>query len=376
MTARQAGILMAPALIRRWMAAAWRSNAGRMMRNPWLLQAAFAASLLGLAFWRVNLADVAGSFRGVRYEWFIIALLAYVAARTINAWEWQKLLTKVGKAPVLGLLGALFIGTLVNAVAPANLGDVARMQVVANRYALPRAGLVAGRGSEALLNAFMFTGVVMLSFLVTRSTSFQQSPLVLVLVALACLLLFAGAIVASRALPATVPSLRWRRLPARVRAGLQEQWPRIHDGFEVMRRPRLMVTLIVVNLFGWGIDLLINGAYGSAFNLNVPLGAYLSVTVALAVITTMPITFGNIGTWEVTLVSVLGLYGVPPDRALAYAIGSHVVVTVFNIALGLGAMGLMRIGPGEVFGVRRTSAGDGAAAGAPVQPSLREAGGG
>ena len=41
------------------------------------------------------------------------------------------------------------------------------------------------------------------------------------------------------------------------------------------------------------------------------------------------------------------------DRALAYAVGSHVFVTVFNVGLGLAAMALMRIRPRDIFGIHR-----------------------
>jgi uncharacterized protein (TIRG00374 family) len=138
-----------------------------------------------------------------------------------------------------------------------------------------------------------------------------------------------------------------------MRASLERWWPRIHDGLEVIRRPRLLAVAILLNLFGWGVDLLILWAYGQTFNLDLPLAAYLSITVVVAMLTVFPITFGNIGTYEVALLSVLALYSVPSDAALAYTAGTHVITTLFNVLLGLIAMAAMRIGPGEIFRVRK-----------------------
>lgn len=323
----------------------------RTLRNPWVGQIVVAAVLVSLAAWQVNLAEVARSFAGVRYGWLGVAVLVYVPARLVNAWEWRILLTKVGRAPILGLFGVLLIGTFVNAVLPGNLGDVAKIQIAANRYSLPRVGLVAGRGAEAAVNGALFVLVVLLSVVVVRG-GFALQPL-LWLLAAACVVVFPGVVIASRKLPKDVP--QWRtmhRLPNRLQAFLEGQWPRFHDGLEVIRRPRLLAVLLLMGIFGWGVDLVINWSYGNAFNLDVPFSAYVSITVLLAVITTFPISFGNVGTWEVGIVGVLALYDVPPDRALAYAVGTHILITCFNLGLGLIAMVLMRVHIREIFRLR------------------------
>lgn len=327
------------------------------LRNPWLAWILAAVILGSLAFWRLNPRDLAGAFGHVEYQWLAAVLLLYIAARIIAAWEWRVLLTKVGHAPIAGLFGAMLIGTFVNAVLPANLGDVAKIQIAANRYSLPRAGLVAGRGSEAVVNAMMFVLFALFSITVIRGGIASENQRLLLLITLVCVALCIAAVVASRTVPKTLP--RWQmmqRLPRPVHNVLAHQWPRFHDGFEVIRRPRLLSLLLVVNLLGWGIDLVINWSYGNAFNLDLPFAGYLSVTLVLAIITTIPITFGSIGTWEFGVIGVLSLYGVPPERALAYAVGTHVVITSFNIGVGLLAMGVMGVQLQEVFQLGRTRA--------------------
>jgi uncharacterized membrane protein YbhN (UPF0104 family) len=233
-----------------------------------------------------------------------------------------------------------------------------KIQIVANRYKLPRAGLAAGRGAEAIIDAAIMVIFIIVSFALP-GVGFASANL-LWLVAVATALLFVTAIIGSRVMPDELPPWRVvRALPRGMRASLERWWPRIHDGLEVIRRPRLLAVAILLNLFGWGVDLLILWAYGQTFNLDLPLAAYLSITVVVAMLTVFPITFGNIGTYEVALLSVLALYSVPSDAALAYTAGTHVITTLFNVLLGLIAMAAMRIGPGEIFRVRKASvAGD------------------
>lgn len=123
-------------------------------------------------------------------------------------------------------------------------------------------------------------------------------------------------------------------------------------GLEVIRRPRLLAVELAFNLFGWLLDILIFWAFGRAFNLHLPVAAYVSVTVVIGLITIFPITFGNVGTFELAVVGALSLYGVSSPDALAYAVGTHLFSTLFNLGLGVVAMLFMRMRPGEVFRLR------------------------
>ena len=84
------------------------------------------------------------------------------------------------------------------------------------------------------------------------------------------------------------------------------------------------------------------------------MAAYVSVTVVIGLLTIFPVTFGNVGTFELAVVGALSLYGVSSHDALAYAVGTHLFSTLFNVGLGIIAMLVMGMRPGEVFRLRRS----------------------
>jgi uncharacterized membrane protein YbhN (UPF0104 family) len=127
----------------------------RALLNRWAVQGTLLLGLLALGLSQIDLTEVADAFSEARYPWMGLALAIYVGSRLVHAVEWQMTLSRVGKAPFFGLFGVLLIGTLVNSGIPASAGDGVKIQVVADRYGLPRAGLVAGRGAEALVNALL-----------------------------------------------------------------------------------------------------------------------------------------------------------------------------------------------------------------------------
>ena len=328
------------------------------LRNPWLWQLLVAAGLVALAIWQTDTDKIADSLSRVRPEWLLVALLIYMTLRFMQAGETRIALSKVGRIGLLDLYCVLFVGSLVNAVLPANMGDVAKVQILANRFGLPRAGLVASRGAESVVNAFMFVVFVVIGFVLARGQdNAGSSQLVLAAVSL----MFCGVLIAVAVfMPKQVPNWRWlRRLPEGVEDFLHDQWPRMYGGFEAVRRPRLLATLLVLNVVGWLFEVSMYGAYGQAFNLDVPVGAYVSVAVVVALVTTFPITFGNVGSWEVGLIAALRIYDVPANEALAYAVGAHVFVALFNIGLGVIAMLILGLRPSDLMRIK----------GSPEQPA-------
>src|SRR3954469_10258584 len=153
----------------------------RWMRNPWLAQALLALVLMALFVWQADTHQIAQSLRKVRPEWLAVALLIYIGLRFLQALETHIVLTKVGRIPLLGLYAVLFVGSLVNAVLPANMGDVAKMQVMANKYGMPRVGLVASRGAETVVNAFMFVVFVIVGVILASGQSESSGSLQIVL---------------------------------------------------------------------------------------------------------------------------------------------------------------------------------------------------
>ncbi len=325
-----------------------RGLIARIVRSPWTFQIVIAAILLALASWQVDGGDLLHAFNHAAYGWLAVALVIYFISRLVHTVEWQITLTKVGRAPFLGLFGATLVGTLVNAVIPASAGEAVKIQIVANRYGLSRTGVIAGRGAESLVNALIMVMFIAISF--TLPAAGVASGGVLLLIAGGAVAAFIFSAVSSNLMPAQYPEWRiLRLLPSRVEAPIRKRWPRFYEGLELIRNPRLLLIAFVLNIFGWLVDLAIIWSYGQAFHLDVSIGAYLSVTVAVAIITVFPITFGNIGTFEFALLRVLRLYGVPGEQAFAFAVGMHLVSTAVNIGLGLGAMGLMGIRPGELL---------------------------
>jgi uncharacterized membrane protein YbhN (UPF0104 family) len=325
----------------------------RLLRTPWAFQLLATALFVGLVVWQIDLAQVGNSLRQAHYGWAALALAVNLVTKAVDTLRWQVYLSKVGRAPYWGLLGAFLIGNLLNNLLPMRAGDVARIQLVANRYGLSRAGLASSVFIvEALLDGVTFL-VLLAVGLAVLDLGFVP-PALLWSVAAASGGGFVAAVMASAFLPRRFPRWRWLgRLPAWLRSGLQEGWPRFLDGLETMRNTRLLSLAMLLNFVGWGSQVLGFALFGLAFGLDVPLVAFIVIMIAANLVSAFPITFENIGTYEAVLLGVLAAWGVPSEQALAYAIVTHLLTNLWVIGVGVLALWLMQVRPRELLSLVR-----------------------
>jgi len=327
-----------------------------LVRSRWTFEIVLAAGLLTLALVRVDLRAVGTSLAHAQYGWALLAAAIYGLTRVVHAIHWQFYLKKVGRAPLAGMLGTFLIGNLVDNVLPIRMGEIARLQIVANRYGLSRTGIVAGRATEVLVDGIAMAVLFLIAVALLPSAVPSAGILWIVAGAAACT--FAALALLSRVLPAELddwPPLRW--LPARVRHATVAGWPRFRDGLEALRNTRLLVVVLGLTVVGYTTEIVMFWTFGLAFHLGLPLSSYVSVVVAVGVVRTVPLTFQNIGTYEVVLVAVLSRQGATSDAAFAYAVATRVFVSLFITTMGLLAMWTMRVRPQDLFALRRPASG-------------------
>ncbi|HEU5320063.1 MAG TPA: lysylphosphatidylglycerol synthase transmembrane domain-containing protein, partial [Methylomirabilota bacterium] len=222
---------------------------------------------------------------------------------------------------------------------------------VANRHGLSRAGLAASRAVESVIDGVTFLLVLLLA--IALSDVAFAAPALLWGMAVAAVFGLAATMLLSRALPSQLPGWRiLRAVPGRLRRVVDDALPRLRDGLETMRNPRHLGEAVALNVASWGVQAVMFVMLGLAFDLDLSPGAYIGITIAANAVTVLPITFENIGTYEVLVLEVLSLAGVPRDDALAYAVASHAITNAWVIALGIAAMWAMRLRPREIFGIR------------------------
>ena len=278
-------------------------------------------------------ADAVQTF-GARLSHVSLTLLAlavclHVAGLLLRATAWRGVLAAAvpgGRPQRRTVTGAYLAGAGVNNVVPARGGDVARV-VIACR-ALPGvccATVAAGLLVESLLDAIVgssllvwaiWSGALPLSLLAVRGGS--------------------PGVIAAAAVAVAIVVVATRRRSAAGRLARE-----LRRGLSVLTSPRAYATTVAApQLLSWVARIGGMLCFLHAFHITAgPRQAVLAV-LAGSITTVLPITPGGVGTQQ-ALLAVLLAGVATPAAAISFSLGTQLVTTCVDVAIGGTCMGVM-----------------------------------
>jgi uncharacterized protein (TIRG00374 family) len=332
------------------------------------------------------------AFRGIRLDTFLehirganLGLLVFSAALAtgtfpLRAIRWRPILDPiVPRIPFGRLWSATAIGMMVNNVVPARAGEFARAFAISR--STPELGFPAAFASLAVDRLFDAVVIFLLMFGAMLDPSFPRGAVIagrpVSSYAIGGVLVTLAALVAMYVLilfPSHVLSLYElvaRRLAPKLEARGREALLSLSHGLSVLRTPGRFLTVLAWTLAHWLLNALAFWVGFRAVGIVVPFSAALFLQGIIAVGVAAPQAPGFFGVFESFGRIGLGLYGVPADAAVSWAIGYHLLSFVPITVMGAWSFVRAGLSMGDIGGAQRSASRDepeGSAASAPVAP--------
>lgn len=297
---------------------------------------------LYFAFQGIQLDKLAVSFLNMNWLWMPVLILVFMISYFGRVFRWQVLFDPY-KPGWMHTFHALNVGYFLSNITPARLGDLARAYLLGTIEKIPVARSISTLVVERALDGltvvlFMF---LLLPFIPNLPSEWVKSGLllgaigVIVLVALAIL---------SLQRERGVAFLRKLASPFKFlnREGLWRFIELLIDGFSVIRSPRPLIKAILWSLEIWLVVALLAWLTMISLGIHLPFTAGILVQVAAALAVTVAPSPGQLGVFHLIAVSVLKLYGVDPNQALAFAFVLHGMT--YLMLMGLGVVSIWREG--------------------------------
>lgn len=281
--------------------------------------------------WPRTLQSVADANRPL----IALAVLLLVTTFCVFALRWRQLIAVNDPPPFQHVFNLLMIGYLSNAVLPARPGDIIRAMLWRQSYNI---SFSIGVASVVLERLFDVLAVCMLGF----SVSF-----VITLPAAVVWVLYSFA-AAAVGLIAVLMLLSWRETSVH---RLLSRYPKLssHPGarfaiewlrrfvlaINVVRSPTRLALSVALTCVGWGLLGLYLMIMVIAFRLPAPLAAAVLVLVMTNLGAAIPSSPSSLGVYHVLAVLGLSVWNIDTSAAVAFAIGSHALVTTLQILIGL-----------------------------------------
>ena len=321
------------------------------------VQALISLALIGMLVAMARQANLLASVRLLRPGALMLALGIQVVAFALNSWRWQQLLANTGIRERLGVLAPLyFIGQFFSLFLPTGTGgDIVRAYDVGRRSGRFAPSIMAVLQERLLgLGASLVVGLVAMLYYLPLVPPQLRLWIVVMLVAGAIgivlllypALLFAIAGKLWRAMARRPLMRRMAELPLAARA-TQALAPIAELPPLPPLRLLLLVTLALIAVL-MGISMYY--VIGQSLDIGVSFMAFCLVVPLVWIVRMAPVSLNGIGVGEGAFVVLIGLFAVPPDKALVLALAFLGVQTV--CALLGGALLAWRVLRGTWSGVR------------------------
>jgi glycosyltransferase 2 family protein len=343
----------------------------RLVSSParrWCVGAVAVAALAALLAAHADLARMSRSFLQADWRWLAAALGLMLASLLLRSVALKVIVDALGgvRARVGDTFSATSIGLLANSVIPIRVGTVLSpyaLYVLLRRRgaAVPFATTLGMALTERLFAVATFV-VLALTFVSALSVPTWAVEVLIASAVFAAVFIVGGIVLERRrrvrgardtdhdptqgtgaqasrddaAPDATPDGARDSR-----RDRLRRQWPALLDSQRIMGKPWSALLVATVQAVAWLVQLGAAWAALQAFHLG---GAGLRGAALVLILTNLiglvPLTPGNVGTFQAAALAALAVSGVGAGPAMAYALGLQAMQLVVGAIAGLASLSL------------------------------------
>lgn len=307
-----------------------------------LISTLIPIALIAVAARNVDWSEAGAALGRCQPYYIVLALIVYYLTFPLRSWRWARLLREGGADLGWGdLLRILFLGWFVNSIVPAKLGDLYRSYLVKRRFGISLSRTVGVVVAERLLDLLVVFALLVVGGYVAFGRTILPD-LRIVYITGAALAVAIGAGLA--AIYYVAPKLarffphEARRIGALFREG-------------VLHSFRALPLAGPLTLAIWSAETLRLFFVLTSLGLELPLSGVVFVAVAVALLTTVPLTPAGFGFVEIAMVYVLTQgFGLAQSDAIAVAVVDRAVSVLSVIVIG--TVVYLRSGHEERIGAR------------------------
>jgi len=292
---------------------------------------AIAAVFFALLLRRVDPNQVGEVLHQARWPLLLGVLPMLCVSIFLKGERWSVAIAAgVGERPRQRLFAATVIGTAANCVLPARLGDVLRAMVLRKHNQVPATRALFASWSAQIFDV-LAVALLLLAGVASGKGVASARLLTLMVAAVVVSVVAVGALARRPQLLA-----RWARwLPGGLDAKPGRLVQHAVRGLRFLGEPAVLARVVSYTVAVWIVEVGTMWLALRAFNIEVGLAAPSLLVASIGMSFALPLTPGNIGTYQVVAILVLGFFGVDYDRAFAFGVGYQGFALFAIVAFGL-----------------------------------------
>jgi uncharacterized protein (TIRG00374 family) len=305
------------------------------MKKKVIAGLALSALLVWLSIRGIEFRGVMDGFRTIRCGYVLPAVAAMFLMQLLRSIRWGVILRPIGKVDQLSLFSVTSVGFLAIIAIPARLGELARPYLIAKKSSIPMSSALGTIFVERVLDSLTVLIIAVLALFFTPLPPWLIRSSVLFLFVTLGLFAVMTLMIVRREATLRILAPLIRRLPERYAGAVNRLIGHFIEGFRIVIDPGLLISVTLLSIVIWLVDVLAIYLLFLAFGLHLPVAAAFVLMIILIIGIAIPTAPGFIGNWHYFCILGLGLFGIPKTDALTFAIIYHALSIGIVIFLGL-----------------------------------------
>ena len=296
---------------------------------------ALAGIIIFLLARKVDIHQVWTVLLGARWAVLPLASLCGCLSVFLKGERWAIALgAHSGERPRRRVFAATMIGVAANYLLPARLGDILRVLVLRKHNDVPATrGLLASWSSQAF--DMLAVAVLLLAGAAAGEGVASGRTVAVVLAVVLASVAVVGLLARQPARLTAWANKLCSVLPKRLGEKAAPLVEHAIDGLRFLGEPVVLAWVVLFTVLIWIVE--VTGMWLALYAFHIAVGPAVAglLVAAIGLSFALPLTPGNIGTYQLISVLVLGRFGIERDQAFAFGIGFQAYALVTTVLLGL-----------------------------------------
>lgn len=295
-----------------------------------------AIVLLAYCIKDISAAQVRIMYQSVNFYFLIPSIALSFGMIIFKAVRWRIIIEKTKKVRLFRIISLFSAGQVINISMPALTGQVGRLLLFAKKESLSKTYVFSTIVIEILFDAI--TMLLFIIFLSTATFAFPpeyRSISIILAAATASLIVLLYLILHFE-----------KQIGTLGKKILRGRWPGVYitlkrfsrsftKGISLLRSTQYFFRTFMFSIASWVAHAFLIYFLFKSFGFDLPIIAAVVVMVINTIALMVPITPGNVGTFELVVVAALLAYGIPKSDAVLFALALHILDLIPISIMGL-----------------------------------------
>ncbi len=294
---------------------------------------------LYFALSKIDINILLSTLSRANYFFLVPSLFLIFVIFWLKTIRWKYLLLPVKNAPVWDLMKSMTIGYAANNILPAHLGELLRVFITAKKSSISRASVLATIVVEKIIDMFSLTVLLSLTLLIYPFPAWVKKSGIIMLIFTIIIFLFVILMKFYQDAIIKVIEFILKPLPEKLHKRISDFIISFAGGLNLLKNKRDYLLVLSTTSLVWVCFILLFYVNFYTFGMISTYKLSLFSSLVIVVITTISIVIpsspGYIGTFHWLCQFSLGLFSIPRETGLSYAIVLHALNYLPVLLFGL-----------------------------------------